>query len=49
MLHVEEEVVDACQIEVNAIYAMFPSLFPIGQGLGDGPYLEGWRLRTVVR
>eukprot|EP01047_Picozoa_sp_COSAG01_P129699 COSAG01_NODE_59185_length_301_cov_3.603960_1_plen_25_part_10 len=24
---------DACQIDVNGLYAAFPSLFPIGRGL----------------
>jgi hypothetical protein len=48
LLRAEEKVVDACQIDVNGLYAVFPSLFPIGRGLGDGPYLEGWRLRHVL-
>ena len=48
LLRAEEEVVDACQIEVNVLYAAFPSLFPIGRGLGAGPYLEGHGLRRVL-
>jgi hypothetical protein len=48
LLRAEAEVVDACQIEVNVLYAAFPSLFPIGRGLGAGPYLEGHGLRRVL-